>query len=105
MTNFTRRALALSLFLAFVVFMVFPVRAQTQTKAPSEKVNINTASLQELQNLPRIGPKIAQRILDYRKQNGSFKKIEELMKVKGIGEKVFNRLKELIVVGPEPQAK
>jgi comEA protein len=105
MKNFMRRALALSLFLAFVVFIVFPVCAQTKTKAPSEKVNINTASLQELQNLPRIGPKIAQRILDYRKQNGSFKKVEELMKVKGIGEKVFNRLKDLIVVGPEPQAK
>jgi comEA protein len=94
---------ALSVFLGFIFFLLFSVYAQAQAKSPSEKINLNTASLVELQNLPRIGPKIAQRIIDFRNQNGSFKKIEELMKVKGIGEKVFNRLKDLITVGPDTQ--
>ncbi len=62
------------------------------------RVNINTASQAELESLPRIGPKVAQQIIDYRTKNGSFKKIEEIMKVKGIGEKLFNQLKDLITV-------
>ncbi|OGD36001.1 MAG: hypothetical protein A2V45_07990 [Candidatus Aminicenantes bacterium RBG_19FT_COMBO_58_17] len=80
------------------------VSAQTAAKA-GDKVNINTASLEELQKLPRIGPEIAQRILDYRKESGNFKKIEEILKVRGIGEKVFGQLKDLITVGPEAATK
>jgi comEA protein len=74
---------------------------QAGAKANDQKININTASLEELQKLPRIGPQVAQRIIDYRKENGNFKKIEELLKVRGIGEKTFNQLKDLITVGAE----
>jgi competence protein ComEA len=48
---------------------------------------------------------VAQRIIDFRKKNGRFKKIEEIMKVKGIGEKMFNRIKGLITVGEAPKKK
>jgi comEA protein len=78
---------------------------QRAAMTSDQKININTASLEELQKLPRIGPKIAQRVIDYRKANGDFKKIEEIMKVKGIGEKTFNRLKDMIIVGPESANK
>jgi len=78
---------------------------QAGTKAGDQKININTAPLEELVKLPRIGPKVAQRVIDYRKANGSFKKVEELMKVKGIGEKTFNQLKDLITVGAENMTK
>jgi len=70
-----------------------------EDKAKTEKININTASLTELQKLPRVGEKVAQRIIDFRKEHGPFNKIEELMKVQGIGEKTFNDLKDLITVG------
>lgn len=94
-----KKSLALSL-LALMVFMVCNLSyAQNQPKAGPSKVNINTASVAELQNLPRIGPKVAQRIVDYRTQNGPFKKIEDIMKVRGIGEKVFDQIKDLITVG------
>ena len=69
------------------------------------KININTASASELESLPRIGPKVAERIIEYRTQNGNFKRIEDIMKVRGIGEKVFDEIKDLITVGPDKQEK
>ncbi len=72
--------------------------AQQAAKPAVDKVNVNSASLDELQKLPGVGPKIAQRILDYRKLNGNFKKVEDLMKVRGIGEKVFLKMKDLLMI-------
>jgi competence protein ComEA len=71
--------------------------AQAPTAAP---LNLNTASATDLQTLPGVGPAMAARILDYREKTGGFKKIEELMNVKGIGEKNFLKLKTLVVVAP-----
>ncbi len=87
---------ALGLILALVVLSVS--WAFAEAPAAGAKVNINTASQTELEGLPRIGPKIAREIVDFRTKNGAFKKVEEIMKVKGIGEKLFNQLKDLITV-------
>ncbi len=81
------------------------IAQQTGGKGGEHKININTASLDELQKLPRVGPQVAQRIIDFRKEQGNFKKIEEIMKVRGIGEKTFNQLKDLITVGAESTGK
>jgi competence protein ComEA len=64
----------------------------------TDPINLNAATAAQLQTLPGVGASAAQRILDYRQKNGSFKKIEELMNVKGIGEKSFLKLKPLITV-------
>src|SRR5512136_2309520 len=64
----------------------------------SPQVNINTATVQELQLLPRVGPALAQRIVDFRTANGPFKASEELVRVKGIGEKSFARLAPYVSV-------
>ncbi len=61
-------------------------------------INVNSADAQQLDKLPRIGPKMALRIIEYRKTNGNFKRIQDLMKVKGIGPKVFEKLQALITV-------
>lgn len=65
----------------------------------SSKININTAGINELTKLPQIGEKIAQNIINYRKQNGPFKNIQELLKVKRIGPKTLAKIQDMIVVG------
>jgi competence protein ComEA len=72
-----------------------PSTAKASTSAP---VNLNTATVAQLENLPGIGKSTAERILEYRQKSGGFKKIEDLMNVRGIGEKSFLKLKPLITV-------
>src|SRR5687767_15688264 len=70
-------------------------RAAAAAGAP---VNLNSASVAQLETLPGIGKATAERIVEYRQKNGGFKKVEELMNVKGIGEKSFLKLKPLVTV-------
>jgi competence protein ComEA len=93
------KGLALALAAAFILVPLLNVQAGVA--AAADKININTATQADLDKLPRIGPKVAQRIVDFRKEHGPFKRVEDLMKVKGIGEKTFARLKDLVTVGPE----
>lgn len=77
--------------------------AQTQMPQKKEvgkegKVNINTATVEELKTLKGIGEKKAEAIIEYRKQNGSFKNKEELMKVRGIGKKLYESFQERVIV-------
>ena len=76
--------------------------AVTKATAPaptaSSPINLNTATQAQLEALPGVGAKAAERVLEYRQKNGNFKKVEDLMNVKGFGEKTFLKLKPLLTV-------
>ncbi len=81
-------------------------QAQVQVKGDSitsgvtknTKININTATQEQLESLPGIGPSTAIKIINYRNENGKFKKIEDIKEVSGIGDAKFNKIKDFIVV-------
>lgn len=79
-------------------------KAETTTAAAAKSasgaiVNINTATAADFEALPGIGAKTAARIVEYRQKNGPFKKVEELMNVRGLGEKNFLKLKPQLTIG------
>jgi competence protein ComEA len=76
--------------------------AKAERPAATTVVNLNTATQAQLESLPGVGAKVAERILEYRQKNGPFKKVEDLMNVKGIGEKSFLKLKPLLTVTEKP---
>lgn len=71
-------------------------------QGPVGKVNINSASAQQLSALPGVGEKLAARIVEYRQKSGGFKSVQELMNVKGVGEKNFARLQPHLTTGDAP---
>lgn len=89
--------------LTFQTITAEPEQAETveETKptVSHKRVNINTATQEELEELPGIGPALAQRILDYRKEYGFFPTVEQLKDVEGIGSKRYAELEPLITVG------
>jgi competence protein ComEA len=74
------------------------VSEASSTGESDGRININTASLAELDTLPGVGPATAQKIIDYRQQNGSFGSIEDIMKVSGIGQAKFDNMKDKITI-------
>lgn len=74
------------------------IEDEVEMAQSSTTVNINTADLTELQQLPGVGPSKAQAIIAYREENGLFKSIEGLLEVSGFGEKTFEKLKDSIVI-------
>lgn len=97
--NRSRRLIG-SVILAGLVLAALPTFA-----AEARKVNINTADAAQLALLPRVGPSVAQKIVDFRKENGPFKSAEDLMLVQGIGEKTFQLLKPYLAVSGETTLK
>ena len=83
-------------------YTIGPTRAASEEAlAPAfTPVDLNTADEETLSALTGIGPALARRIIDYRRENGPFPSIEEIMEVKGIGQSVFQQIQREITVGP-----
>ena len=78
-----------------------PAERATEGGMPdADLVDLNRATPAELDELPGVGPRTAQSIIEYREENGGFSRLEDLMNVRGIGERTFLRLRPLVTVGP-----
>lgn len=100
MLNVMRRAQSLGLALALALLMSSTLAVAGPATTPSP-VDLNTASVEQLTELPGIGPALASRIVEYREKAGQFESVEELMNVRGIGEKSFAKLEPHVRVGSE----
>lgn len=76
-----------------------PTEAAAAPRAGATLVDINAAGEDQLMGVPGIGPALAKKIVDFRKQNGPFQRVEDLMKVRGVGEKSFQKLRAYLTVG------
>jgi competence protein ComEA len=93
--------LSLTLVAATVPGLAAPdVQGVQQPERQEAKIDVNTAGSAELQTIPGIGPALAARIIDYRREHGPFESVEQLLAVKGIGPKLLTRMRDLVVVRP-----
>jgi competence protein ComEA len=99
-----RRIVATTLAFAMAALMVAGSAVAAGKPAPTGKVNINTASADQLTALPGVGPKLAARIVEYRQKSGSFRAPHDLLNVQGIGEKNFAKLEQYLSVGEAAKA-
>ena len=99
-----RRFVASGLALAMAALLVSGTALAAAKPAPTAKVNINTASVEQLTTLPGVGPKLAARIVEYRQKSGAFRSAQDLINVRGIGEKNFAKIEAWLTVGEAPKA-
>ena len=94
------RSLAAKFFLfAFLILCVGLPHSLPKKKPPVKPVNINTATSEELQQVPGIGPATAQKILQMRKSYGPFKSVDDLLAIRGLGEKRLDKMRKYLTVG------
>jgi competence protein ComEA len=91
-----KKVLVLMLMVCFMAVMAAPVVA-----TGSDTININTASVDELTQLQKVGPKTAENIVAYRDANGPFKTLDDLKNVKGVGDKILELNKDRMTVGKQ----
>ena len=82
-----------------------PVVAAAAKNPPAHKVDINRASAKELQELPGVGPKTADAIIQFRKRSGPFRRVEDLLAIRGISENRLAKMRPYITVGAPPAPK
>ena len=87
------------LFFAFLFLCVGLPHSLAKKKPPAKPVNINTASSEELQQVPGIGPATAQKILQMRKSYGPFKSVDDLLAIRGLGQKRLDKMRKYLTVG------
>jgi|SRR5215472_2137091 len=95
-----RRSAFLLVFVSLCLALLFSMAANAGKKKPPEKpVNINTANSEQLQQVPGIGPATAQKILQMRKSYGPFKSVDDLLAIRGLGQKRLDKMRKYLTVG------
>jgi competence protein ComEA len=86
-------------FCVWLIFLLACTAASARKKPPAKPVNINTATSEELQQVPGIGPATASKILQMRKSYGAFKSVDDLLAIRGLGEKRLDKMRKYLTVG------
>jgi len=95
----SRRACSLILLLAFIFSCAI---ALAKKQPPSKPIDLNLANGKELQELPGVGAVTAQRIIEMRQKSGRFKRVEDLLAIRGISQKKLDALRPYVLIGPPP---
>jgi len=99
------RPLAVRLFLACILSLCVALTpCSAKKKPPAKPVNINTATSEELQQVPGIGPATAEKILQMRKSYGAFKSVDDLLAIRGLGPKRLEKMRKYLTIGKVPIA-
>ena len=97
---------SLTIRIPLILCLLFGTGAIAKKKPPAKPVNINTATSEELQQVPGIGPATAEKILQMRKSYGAFKSVDDLLAIRGLGPKRLEKIRKYLVAGkPAPSAK
>ena len=100
------RSPVLRIFLCFsLLLFVSAAAGANKKKPPTKPVNINTATSEELQQVPGIGPATAQKILQMRKSYGPFKSVDDLLAIRGLGQKRLDKMRKYLTVAKPAAAK
>src|ERR1019366_6705416 len=101
MPHFSRSCRARGLILSLIFFISF-ASALAQKQPPSKPIDLNVANVKELQELPGVGAVTAQRIIDMRQKSGRFKRVQDLLAVRGISQKKLQALRPYVRISPPP---
>ena len=85
---------------AAIVLFTYPASTSAQKTLPSQPINLNTATIAQLETLPGIGPNTAKSIVDFRNHSGPFQRVEDLLAIKGISKSKLEKLRPYVTVGP-----
>ena len=85
---------------AAIVLFTYPASTSAQKTLPSQPINLNTATIAQLEALPGIGPNTAKSIVDFRNHSGPFQRVEDLFAIKGISKSKLEKLRPYVTVGP-----
>jgi competence ComEA-like helix-hairpin-helix protein len=96
------RNLAVEIFSAWLVLVLLCGAVNAQKQRPTKPIDLNVANLKELQELPGVGPVMAQRIIDARQKSGRFHRVEDLLAIRGISQKRLDALRPYVTVSSPP---
>jgi competence ComEA-like helix-hairpin-helix protein len=89
---------------SMLLMLLCPVLA-AQKKPPAKPIDLNAATIKELEELPGVGPVTAQRIIEARQKSGRFRRVEDLLAIRGISTKRLDALRPYVTVSPPPPGK
>jgi competence ComEA-like helix-hairpin-helix protein len=102
MISFTSNSSRSSSLILFLALFFSVAGAFAEKQPPSKPIDLNVANAKELQELPGVGAVTAQRIIDMRQKSGRFKRVEDLLAIRGISQKKLDALRPYVVIGATP---